>query len=324
MKKDDCPVVVICGASAGVGRATAHAFAAAGYAVGLLARSDEGLAAATAELEAYATPTLAISADVADANAVALAAQRFEAELGPIDVWVNSAMVTVFAAIEQLTPEEIRRVTEVTYLGAVHGTLAALPLMRARNRGVIIQVGSALAYRAIPLQSAYCAAKFALRGFTDSLRCELIHQRSKVKVCMVQLPAINTPQFDWARNKLGQRVQPVPPIHDPGVAARAILSVASAPPRELWVGLPTVKAILGNQFFPGLLDRLLARRAWQGQLAEGQPEVAGDNLFDSVDSLHEVQGRFTRRSRGHALALSSTRVTALLGTCAVLLLLLLI
>lgn len=324
MKKDDCPVVVICGASAGVGRATAHAFAAAGYAVGLLARSDEGLAAATAELEVYGTPTLAISADVADANAVALAAQRFEAELGPIDVWVNSAMVTVFAAIEQLTPEEIRRVTEVTYLGAVHGTLAALPLMRARNRGVIIQVGSALAYRAIPLQSAYCAAKFALRGFTDSLRCELIHQRSEVKVCMVQLPAINTPQFDWARNKLGQRVQPVPPIHDPGVAARAILSVASAPPRELWVGLPTLKAIIGNQFFPGLLDRLLARRAWQGQLSEGEPEPAGDNLFHSVDGLHEVQGRFTRRSRGHALALSSARVTALLGTCVVMLLLLLI
>lgn len=324
MKKDDCPVVVICGASAGVGRATAHAFAAAGYAVGLLARSDEGLAAATSELEAYATPTLAISADVADANALALAAQRFEAELGPIDVWVNSAMVTVFAAIEQLTPEEIRRVTEVTYLGAVHGTLAALPLMRARNRGVIIQVGSALAYRAIPLQSAYCAAKFALRGFTDSLRCELIHQRSEVKVCMVQLPAINTPQFDWARNKLGQRVQPVPPIHDPGVAARAILSVASAPPRELWVGLPTLKAIIGNQFFPGLLDRLLARRAWQGQLIEGQTDPAGDNLFHSVDGLHEVQGRFTRRSRGHALALSSARVTALLGTCAVMLLLLLI
>lgn len=324
MKKDDCPVVVICGASAGVGRATAHAFAAAGYAVGLLARSDEGLAAATSELEAYATPTLAISADVADANALALAAQRFEAELGPIDVWVNSAMVTVFAAIEQLTPEEIRRVTEVTYLGAVHGTLAALPLMRARNRGVIIQVGSALAYRAIPLQSAYCAAKFALRGFTDSLRCELIHQRSEVKVCMVQLPAINTPQFDWARNKLGQRVQPVPPIHDPGVAARAILSVASAPPRELWVGLPTLKAIIGNQFFPGLLDRLLARRAWQGQLSEGQTDSAGDNLFHSVDGLHEVQGRFTRRSRGHALALSSARVTTLLGTCAVMLLLLLI
>lgn len=324
MKKDDCPVVVICGASAGVGRATAHAFAAAGYAVGLLARSDEGLAAATSELEAYATPTLAISADVADANTVALAAQRFEAELGPIDVWVNSAMVTVFAAIEQLTPEEIRRVTEVTYLGAVHGTMAALPLMRARNRGVIIQVGSALAYRAIPLQSAYCAAKFALRGFTDSLRCELIHQRSEVRVCMVQLPAINTPQFDWARNKLGQRVQPVPPIHDPGVAARAILSVASAPPRELWVGLPTLKAIIGNQFFPGLLDRLLARRAWQGQLSEGQPDPAGDNLFHSVDGLHEVQGRFTRRSRGHALALSSARVTALLGTCVVMLLLLLI
>lgn len=324
MKRSDCPVVVICGASAGVGRASAHAFAAEGYAVGLLARSAEGLASAVEELQAYEVPTLAISVDVADAEAVAQAAQRCEAELGTIDVWVNSAMVTVFAPIEQLTPEEIRRVTEVTYLGAVHGTLAALDLMRPRNGGVIIQVGSALAYRAIPLQSAYCAAKFALRGFTDSLRCELIHQGSKVKVCMVQLPAINTPQFDWARNKLGQRVQPVPPIHDPGVAARAILSVASSPPRELWVGLPTLKAILGTQFFPGLLDRLLARRAWQGQLSEGQPESTDDNLFHSVDGLHEVQGRFTRRSRGHALALSSARVTALLGACAALLVLLLI
>jgi len=227
MKRNDCPLVVICGASAGVGRATAHAYAAAGYAVGLLARSDEGLAGAVEELQAYGVPTLAISVDVADAAAVAQAAQRCEAELGAIEVWINSAMVTVFAAIEQLTPEEIRRVTEVTYLGAVHGTLAALDLMRTRDRGVIIQVGSALAYRAIPLQSAYCGAKFALRGFTDSLRCELIHQGSKIKVCMVQLPAINTPQFDWARNKLGNRVQPVPPIHDPTVA-RAPFSASLA------------------------------------------------------------------------------------------------
>jgi NAD(P)-dependent dehydrogenase (short-subunit alcohol dehydrogenase family) len=324
MKRNDCPLVVICGASAGVGRATAHAFAAAGYAVGLLARSDEGLAGAVEELQAYGVPTLAISVDVADAAAVAQAAQRCEAELGAIEVWINSAMVTVFAAIEQLTPEEIRRVTEVTYLGAVHGTLAALDLMRTRDRGVIIQVGSALAYRAIPLQSAYCGAKFALRGFTDSLRCELIHQGSKIKVCMVQLPAINTPQFDWARNKLGNRVQPVPPIHDPAVAARAILSVASAPPRELWVGLPTLKAIIGTQLFPGLLDWLLARRAWQGQLDEGQAQSADDNLFHPVAGLHEVRGRFTRGARGHALALSSTRVVALLAACAALLVLLLI
>lgn len=324
MKRNDCPLVVICGASAGVGRATAHAYAAAGYAVGLLARSDEGLAGAVEELQAYGVPTLAISVDVADAAAVALAAQRCEAELGAIEVWINSAMVTVFAAIEQLTPEEIRRVTEVTYLGAVHGTLAALDLMRTRNRGVIIQVGSALAYRAIPLQSAYCGAKFALRGFTDSLRCELIHQGSKIKVCMVQLPAINTPQFDWARNKLGNRVQPVPPIHDPAVAARAILSVASAPPRELWVGLPTLKAIIGTQLFPGLLDWLLARRAWQGQLDEDQAQSADDNLFHPVAGLHEVRGRFTRGARGHALALSSTRVVALLAACAALLVLLLI
>ncbi|MGP0172613.1 SDR family oxidoreductase [Pseudomonas sp. NCHU5208] len=322
MKKLD-QVVVICGASAGVGRATAHAFAAAGYAVGLIARSDEGLTSTVEDLQPYGVDILAISLDVADAQALTLAAQRFEAELGPVDVWINSAMVTVFAPIEELLPDEIKRVTEVTYLGTVHGTQAALALMRPRNRGVIIQVGSALAYRAIPLQAAYCGAKFAIRGFTDSLRCELIHKGSDIKLCMVQLPAMNTPQFDWARNKMARPVQPVPPIHDPEVAARAILNVVSAPPRELWLGMSSIKAILGSLFLPGLLDRLLAKKAWSGQL-EGDSELApgAENLFAPVDGLHEVRGRFKRHSRKHALALSSSRVMATLAISGLLLALL--
>lgn len=312
MNDVDRPIVVICGASAGVGRASAHAFAAAGYAVGLVARSEEGLAQTVEELQSYNVKTLAISVDVADAEALAQAAQRFEAELGAVAVWVNSAMATVFSPVEQLLPDEIKRVTEVTYLGTVHGTMAALSLMRPRNRGVIIQVGSALAYRAIPLQAAYCGAKFAVRGFTDSLRCELIHQGSGIKLCMVQLPAINTPQFDWARNKLGKQVQPVPPIHDPQVAARAILSVVNAPPRELWLGMTTVKAILGTLLFPGLLDRLMARNAWSGQMtgdAELTPQPG--NLFEPVNGVHEVRGRFTRNSRQRAWALSASRVSAI-------------
>lgn len=324
MNDVDRPVVVICGASAGVGRASAHAFAAAGYAVGLVARSDEGLAQTVEELQSYNVKTLAISVDVADAEALAQAAQRFEAELGAVAVWVNSAMVTVFSPVEQLLPDEIKRVTEVTYLGTVHGTMAALSLMRPRNRGVIIQVGSALAYRAIPLQAAYCGAKFAVRGFTDSLRCELIHQGSGIKLCMVQLPAINTPQFDWARNKLGKQVQPVPPIHDPQVAARAILSVVNAPPRELWLGMTTVKAIMGTLLFPGLLDRLMARNAWSGQMT-GDPEQTSQagNLFEPVNGVHEVRGRFTRNSRQRAWALSASRVSALVVITALLVALLL-
>lgn len=324
MNDVDRPVVVICGASAGVGRATAHAFAAAGYVVGLVARSEEGLAQTVEELQSYNVKTLAISVDVADAEALAQAAQRFEAELGAVAVWVNSAMVTVFSPVEQLLPDEIKRVTEVTYLGTVHGTMAALSLMRPRNRGVIIQVGSALAYRAIPLQAAYCGAKFAVRGFTDSLRCELIHQGSGIKLCMVQLPAINTPQFDWARNKLGKQVQPVPPIHDPQVAARAILSVVNAPPRELWLGMTTVKAIMGTLLFPGLLDRLMARNAWSGQMtgdAELTPQAG--NLFEPVNGVHEVRGRFTRNSRQRAWALSASRVSALVVITALLVALLL-
>lgn len=320
------PVVVISGSSAGVGRATAHRFAAAGYRVGLLARSEQALADTAQELEQLGTTCLAISVDVADADAVFEAAQRMERELGPVDVWINCAMVTVFSPIRQLTAEEVHRVTKVTYLGTVHGTLAALDLMGRRNRGVIIQVGSALAYRAIPLQAAYCGAKFAVRGFTDSLRCELLHEHSNIKVCMVQLPAINTPQFDWARNKLGKRPQPVPPIHDPDVAARAILSVVKRTPRELWLGAATLKAIVGTCLMPGLLDRLLARNAWSGQMTnEDDDSQCPDNLFEPQESAHRTRGRFNGRSRDSALALSSTQVSALLlatgGLLAVVLLL---
>lgn len=307
------PVVVICGGSAGVGRATAHRFAAAGYRVGLLARGAQALAATEEELQQWGTQTLGISVDVADAEAVYEAARCIERELGAVEVWVNCAMATVFSPIRQLTAEDIRRVTSVTYLGTVHGTLAALELMEPRNRGVIIQVGSALAYRAIPLQAAYCGAKFAVRGFTDSLRCELLHARSAIRVCMVQLPAVNTPQFDWARNKLDKRPQPVPPIHDPDVAARAIFSVVRRTPRELWLGTASIKAIVGTCLMPGLLDRLLARSAYAGQMAkEDDDGRRPDNLFESQQSLHRIRGRFSGQSRDNALALSSTQVSALL------------
>jgi short-subunit dehydrogenase len=326
MDERNPPVVVICGSTAGVGRATAHRFAAAGYRVGLLARGERALAATEEELKQLGATCVAISVDVADAEAVFDAAQRMERELGPVGVWVNCAMVTVFSPIRQLSAEEVRRVTEVTYLGTVHGTLAALDLMGRRNRGVIIQVGSALAYRAIPLQAAYCGAKFAVRGFTDSLRCELLHEHSDIKVCMVQLPAINTPQFDWARNKLGKRVQPVPPIHDPDVAARAVFSVVKRTPRELWLGAASLKAIVGTCLMPGLLDRLMARSAYSGQLTnEDDDPQRPDNLFESQESLHRTRGRFSGRARDSALALSSTQVSALLfavgGLLAVVLLL---
>lgn len=305
-------LVVICGASAGVGRATAHRFAAAGYRIGLLARDEAGLAATREELAQYGQATTAISVDVADAQALEAAAIALDEELGPLQIWINSAMVTVFSPIEKLTAQEIRRVTEVTYLGTVNGTLAALKLLRPRNKGLIIQVGSALAYRAIPLQSAYCGAKFAVRGFTDALRCELLHERSRIRVCMVQLPAINTPQFDWARNKLDKRPQPVPPIHDPDVAARAILSVIQRPPRELWLGMASIKAIVGSCLIPGMLDRMLARQCYPGQMSKEDDNGGhGDNLYQPLGAeLHRTRGRFVGRSRASALALTSTQVSA--------------
>ncbi|MCF6781621.1 MULTISPECIES: SDR family oxidoreductase [Pseudomonadaceae] len=306
---DNARVAVVCGASAGVGRATALALAQTGYQVALIARGLQGLEEAQAELEAGGAQVLAISLDVADAEAMDRAAERIEAELGPIDIWVNSAMATVFGPVRLTSAAEFKRVTEVTYLGVVHGTLAALRHMQPRNRGTIVQVGSALSYRAIPLQSAYCAAKFAIRGFTDSLRCELIHDKSGVRLTMVQLPAHNTPQFDWSRNKMSRRAQPVPPIHKPEVAAQAILRAAREAPRELWVGRASLQAIIGTMLMPGLLDRMMAKQAWDGQMTE-EPLAAAqpDNLFQPVAGLHRLHGRFDDEALDKAPSLASETV----------------
>src|SRR5690606_14296565 len=233
-----------------------------------------------AEVEALGGRALVVPTDVADAEAVEAAAARVEAQLGPIDVWINNAMATILAPVLEITPAEYRRVTEVTYLGAVHGTLSALRRMKPRDRGHIIQVGSALAYRAIPLQAPYCAAKHALRGFTDSLRSELIHDGSRIHITHVHLSAFNTPQFDWARNLMGKRPQPVPPIFQPELAARAIVWAARHRRREVFVGFPAVKAVIANKIAPGLLDRLLAKGGYAGQLSdEPKPEGACENLF---------------------------------------------
>src|SRR3569833_606447 len=258
-------VVVITGASAGVGRATVRAFAQRKAAIGLLARDTKGLEAAAREVRDAGGRALALPTDVADAEAVERAAEQIEQQLGPIDIWVNVAMATIYAPLHRITAAEYRRATEVTYLGNVYGTMAALKRMRARNRGTIVQVGSALAYRSIPLQAPYCGAKFAIRGFTDSLRSELLHDGIDVHLTMVQMPALNTPQFDWGLNKLPDRPQPVPPIFQPEVAAEAIVFAAYARRREVWVGSSTVKAILGNKLAPGMLDRYLARAGYSGQ-----------------------------------------------------------
>ncbi len=306
---DRAKTAVICGGTAGVGRATALALAQAGFRVAVIARGEEGLADTRAELEAKGTMALAISADVADAEAVDKAADRIEAELGPIEIWVNAAMATVFGPVNTISAAEYKRVTDVTYLGFVHGTLAALRFMEKRNRGTIIQVGSALSYRAIPLQSAYCAAKFAIRGFTDSLRCELIHTNSQVRLTMVQLPAHNTPQFDWSRNKMPKRPQPVPPIHTSEVAARIIVRAATDAPREIWLGRASLQAIIGNMFMPGLLDRMMAKQAWNGQMTDEPAEPdQPDNLFQPIAGLHRIEGRFANQAKDKALGLSSATV----------------
>ena len=258
-KKNSKPeVVMITGASAGIGRATAQAFAKRGAHIGLLARGREGLEGAKREVEKLGGRGLVLVADVADDKAVEAAAEKLESEFGPIDIWINDAMASVFSPIMEMTPEEFRRVTDVTYLGYVWGTMAALRRMRPRNRGVIVQVGSALAYRGIPLQSAYCAAKHAIQGFTDSLRCELIHDKKDIHVCIVEMPAVNTPQFGWVKNKLPNKAQPVPPIFQPEVAADAIVFAATHKRREIYVGFPTVEAIIGNKIAPGILDHYLA------------------------------------------------------------------
>src|SRR5919205_2657722 len=277
-------VVVITGASAGVGRATAVAFAKRGARVGLLARGREGLQGAKREVESAGGKALAIPTDVSDPEAVEAAARRVEETFGPIDVWVNDAMVSVFSPAKEMTPEEYKRVTGVNYLGTVYGTLTALKRMLPRNRGHIVQVGSALAYRAIPLQSAYCGSKHAIQGFTESLRSELIHDRSDVRITMVQLPAVNTPQFGWVRSRLPRKPQPVPPIFQPEVPAEAIYWAAHHDRNELWLGWPAVKAILGNKIIPRELDYYLA---WTGYDSQQTDEPVGparkDNLWEPVD-----------------------------------------
>jgi NAD(P)-dependent dehydrogenase (short-subunit alcohol dehydrogenase family) len=298
-------IVAITGASAGVGRAAARAFAAEGWDVALLARGAAGLNTAAEEVSAAGGRALPISLDVGDADAVMAAADRIERELGPIDVWVNDAMESVFAPVDRITPDEYRRVTEVTYLGYVHGTLAALRHMKARDRGVIIQVGSALAYRSIPLQAAYCASKHAMVGFTDSLRCELIHDRSHVKVVAVHMPALNTPQFRWVRSRLPHRAQPVPPIFEPEVGARAIVEMAKHPRRELLVGFPTILAVWGQKLVPGFLDWYLGKTGYTAQQTDEPRPDRPDNLEAPLDATEDrgAHGPFDRRSRPWSPAL---------------------
>jgi NAD(P)-dependent dehydrogenase (short-subunit alcohol dehydrogenase family) len=286
-------VAVITGASAGIGRATVREFARHGWRVALLARGVDGLAAAKAEVEALGGEALVIPTDVADEAQVEAAAARVEAEWGAIDVWVNDAMATIFSDVLRIDAQDFRRATDVTYLGAVWGTLAALRRMKPRGKGTIVQVGSALAYRSIPLQAPYCGAKAALRGFTDSVRCELDHDASPIHLTMVQLSAFNTPQFEWGRTTLDKRPRPMGRIFQPEVAARAIYWAATHHRREVWVGAPAVQAILGTKVFPGLLDRLLGRTAVDGQHTdEPLPPGRRDNLYTPVPGDHGAHGRF--------------------------------
>src|SRR5215211_1026380 len=291
-------VVVITGASAGVGRAAARKFARHGARIGLLARGTDGLEAARREVEDLGSEALVVTTDVANADQVESAAARIEAKFGQIDIWINNAMTSVFSPIKQMTAAEFQRVTEVTYLGYVYGTLAALKRMLPRDRGVIVQVGSALAYRGIPLQAAYCAAKHAVQGFCDSLWCELLHDNSNVNVTMVQMPALNTPQFGWVKSRLPRKAQPVPPIFQPEVAAEAIYFAAHNPRREFYIGAPSVAVIVGNRFAPGLLDRYLAATGYDSQQYDGAEDPNRlDNLWQPLPGDHGAHGVFDSRAR---------------------------
>ena len=315
--REDLPrrVVVVTGASAGVGRATAVAFARQGALLGLVARGADGLEGARRDVEAAGGRALVLPTDVADPEQVERAAGAVEEALGAIDVWVNNAMATIFAPLTEITPAEYRRATEVTYLGYVWGTMAALRRMLPRDRGVIVQVGSSLAYRGIPLQAPYCAAKHAIQGFTESLRCELLHHATNVHVTMVQLPALNTPQFDWGRSRMPRQPRPVPPIYQPEVAADAIVWAARHRRRELYVGGSTLIAIIGDKLAPGLGDRYLARTGYDSQQTK-EPVGAdrADNLFDPAAGDHGARGRFDRASRRRSLQLSASKHRRLLGT----------
>jgi short-subunit dehydrogenase len=290
-------VAVVTGASAGVGRATVRALAERGWLLGLLARGEDGLKAAADEAERAGVRSVVLPVDVSDGDAVASAADAFEGELGPIDAWVNCAMTAVFGRFVDMPLEDFRRVTEVTYLGYVHGTRAALDRMRPRNRGVIVQVGSALAYRGIPLQSAYCGAKHAIQGFTESIRTELLDERSGVRICEVHAPALNTPQFRWVKSFLANEAQPVPPIYQPEIVADAIAWILEHPRREMWVGTSTVATVLANRVAPGLLDRYLARSGTRSQQTdEPLDHDRPFNLYEPVQGDHGSRGVFDDRA----------------------------
>jgi short-subunit dehydrogenase len=312
--------VVVTGASAGVGRAVAREFARDGAMLGLIARDADALEEVRREVEELGGQALCLPLDVADADAVFKAADEVEKKFGAIDVWVNNAMSTVVGRVIDTAPEETRRVTEVTYLGYVHGTLAALRHMQPHDRGVIVQVGSALAYRGIPLQAAYCAAKHAIRGFTDSLRTELHHEGSSIRLTAVHLPAVNTPQFDWARAHTAKAPRPVAPVYEPQVAARAVVKAARRPHREYWLATTTPLTILGNMVLPGFMDRYLARNAFEGQQGDRDVEPdRADNLFSPVPGKHRLCGSFSSEAKDDAILYPGgyTRIAALLVAFAI-------
>jgi NAD(P)-dependent dehydrogenase (short-subunit alcohol dehydrogenase family) len=313
-------VVVVTGASAGLGRATVRAFARQGAKIGLVSRNRERLEEAKKEVESLGGKGLVLPTDVSDDAAVEAAAEAVENEFGPLDVWVNNAMVSVFSPVMKMRPEEYRRVTEVTYLGTVYGTLAALHRMMPRDHGAIVQVGSALAYRAIPLQSAYCGAKHAIQGFTESLRSELYHTGSKVHIAMVQMPALNTPQFEWVKSRLRGRPKPVGRIYQPEVGADAIVHAAHHRRPEYYVGYPAVEAIMGNRIAPRLLDHYLGRTGFESQQAkEPDDPERPDNLWESVPGPFGAHGRFDHSAHDTSLQLAATehrRALALTGLAA--------
>jgi NAD(P)-dependent dehydrogenase (short-subunit alcohol dehydrogenase family) len=307
-------IVVITGGTAGVGRATSRRFAVDGAHIALLARGSDGLEATAREIFALGGRALAIPTDVGIPSQMFDAAERIEAELGPVDIWINNAMTTVFARVDQLSPYELKRVTDVTYHGYVWGTQAALRSMRPRDRGTIVQVGSALSYRSIPLQAAYCAAKHAVVGFTDAVRCELAHDHAGIDITVVHLPAVNTPQFTWCENKLGVEAQPVPPIFQPEVAAEAIHFAAHHPKRETLVALPTIQAVIGHKLAPGLLDRILGMCGYHWQTTGKPLEERPSNLFAPIAGDHGAHGPFELRARRRSLG---ARVGSWLGAAGV-------
>jgi short-subunit dehydrogenase len=317
-------VVVVTGASAGVGRAAAVAFAERGARVALVARGESGLEGALAEIERRGGQAEAFEADMADPEQAESVVRDVEASLGPIDVWVNDAFTSVFAPFLEIEPAEFKRVTEVSYLGYVYGTRAALQRMTRRDRGTVVQVGSALAYRGIPLQSAYCGAKHAIQGFNESLRCELLHDKSNVRVTMVQLPAVNTPQFDWVLSRLGKPAQPVPPIYQPEIAARTIVHAAGHPRRrEYWVGGSTVATLMANAVMPAVLDRYLAKTGYGSQQSDRPQPRGGENLWQPVDDAHDhtAHGSFDDTAKNRSVQAWASRHHGLLaaagGVCAV-------